>query len=71
VIAVPARLAVDIARLGRDQEELEDYLVQRLRAGEPLDGLYPPDETNRAAYADRRAQRQTPRTGQAVTGGAR
>jgi regulator of RNase E activity RraA len=55
VIAVPAALAGEVAELGREQEDLEQYLAGRLRAGEPLEGLYPPDERRRAEYEDWRA----------------
>jgi regulator of RNase E activity RraA len=50
VIAVPAALATEIAGQGREQEDLESYLAGRLRAGEPLDGTFPPDERHRAEY---------------------
>lgn len=55
VIAVPAALAGELAELGRDQEHLEQYLAGRLAAGEPLEGLYPPDARRRAEYENWRA----------------
>jgi regulator of RNase E activity RraA len=51
VIAVPEALAGEVAAQGREQEDLERYLAGRLRAGEPLEGVYPPDERRRAEYA--------------------
>jgi regulator of RNase E activity RraA len=55
VIAVPAGLAGEVAALGREQEDMEQYLAGRLRAGEPLAGVFPPDEQRRAEYAQWRA----------------
>jgi regulator of RNase E activity RraA len=56
VIAVPAALAAEVAGDGREQEALERYLAGRIRAGEPLAGLFPPDERRRAEYEQWRAQ---------------
>jgi regulator of RNase E activity RraA len=55
VIVVPAALAAEVAAQGREQERLEQYLAGRLRAGEPLEGTYPPDERHRAEYEAWRA----------------
>jgi regulator of RNase E activity RraA len=58
VIVVPRALAEEVARLGREQEDLESYVAIRLRAGEPLEGLYPPNETHRAAHFNVRARKK-------------
>jgi 5-oxopent-3-ene-1,2,5-tricarboxylate decarboxylase / 2-hydroxyhepta-2,4-diene-1,7-dioate isomerase len=50
VIAVPRDLAEEVAREGRDTEEFEVYITGRVVAGEPLDGLYPPNDDTRVAY---------------------
>lgn len=52
VIAVPGPLAAEVAAAGRGQEDLERYLAGRIRAGEPLAGLFPPDDRRRAEYAE-------------------
>jgi regulator of RNase E activity RraA len=49
-IAVPPGLADEIAGSAAEQERLEEYIAMRLRAGEPLEGLYPPTDPVRAAY---------------------
>lgn len=50
IIVVPRALAAELAEPAAEQEQLENYLNERVRAGEPLWGLYPPDETTLAAY---------------------
>lgn len=50
IIVVPRALAVELAEPAAEQEQLESYLNERVRAGESLWGLYPPDETTLAAY---------------------
>jgi len=52
VVAVPAHLAEDVAEAGLAQDRLEEWVHRRLAEGHPIKGLYPPDETSRAAYED-------------------
>jgi regulator of RNase E activity RraA len=48
VTVIPARLAEEMAELCEKRDDIEAYLAMRVRAGEPLWGLYPPsDETRR------------------------
>ena len=54
VVCIPRHLADDIAEPAAEQEELEDYILGRIRAGSALRGTYPPDDATLAAY---RAQR--------------
>jgi len=56
VVVVPASLAEEVARDGANQDALERYLLERLRAGAPLAGTYPPDDATRAAF-DRERRR--------------
>lgn len=51
-VAVPANLAETVAEKALAKEKLEEFLMQRLEAGAPLDGTYPPDEATIAAYRD-------------------
>ncbi|TKC92319.1 ribonuclease activity regulator RraA [Trinickia terrae] len=51
VVIVPRHLAEDVARDGAEQERLERFLTERIKAGAPLRGTYPPDDTTLAAYA--------------------
>ena len=44
IIVVPRALAAELAAPAAEQEALEQYLHNRVRAGESLWGVYPPDE---------------------------
>jgi regulator of RNase E activity RraA len=50
IIVVPRALAAEIAGPAAEQEALEQYLHNRVRAGEPLWGVYPPDENTLNDY---------------------
>jgi len=50
VVVVPLAIAREVAQAGRAMDHIEDYVHRRLRAGDALPGLYPPDEKARAAY---------------------
>jgi regulator of RNase E activity RraA len=50
VIVVPRALAPVIAGPAAEQERLEAYLHERVRQGQPLWGVYPPDESTLADY---------------------
>lgn len=56
IIVVPRTLAAEIAEPAAEQELRESYLNERVRAGESLWGLYPPDESTLAAYEAWRAR---------------
>jgi len=49
-ICVPAEIAAEIADATEEAERLETFLLERVRAGAPLDTTYPPDAATRAAY---------------------
>ena len=68
VVVVPRSLAAEIAGPALEQEELEAYLHTRVKAGEPLWGIYPPSEQTLAEY---KAYREEPdrRSGAAAAGG--
>ena len=55
VVVVPPHLAETVAQKALDKERLEEFLLRRLQAGDPLDGTYPPDEATLAAYRAARA----------------
>ncbi|MEW2570624.1 ribonuclease activity regulator RraA [Streptomyces sp. NPDC047070] len=50
IIVVPRALAAEIAGPAAEQERLESYLHDRVRAGDALWGTYPPDEQTIASY---------------------
>jgi regulator of RNase E activity RraA len=61
VVVIPRGLAAEIAEPAAEQEELERFLLERVRAGAALPGTYPPDAATLAAFRSRHA----PATGSA------
>jgi regulator of RNase E activity RraA len=53
-VLIPATLAEEVARLGAEQEELESWLMDEVKAGKSLPGLYPPNEETLARYNARK-----------------
>ena len=45
VVVVPASMAEKVAEMAIAMEEKEDFLLEKIRAGESIVGVYPPDET--------------------------
>ena len=51
VVVIPAHLADDIAAESHEMTAFEDFVQERVLAGQPILGLYPPtDEGNQAAF---------------------
>lgn len=50
VVVVPRHLAAEIAAPAAEQEELERFILGRVRAGAALPGTYPPDGATLAAF---------------------
>lgn len=55
VAVIPAALADEVAHDAAEQEELEEFLLQRVIGGAALPGTYPPNEATRAAFEQWRA----------------
>ena len=51
VVVVPARLADEVAADAAEQESLESFVIEEIRAGKALPGVYPPNDATRARYA--------------------
>jgi regulator of RNase E activity RraA len=49
-VLIPAALLDEVVPAAVEQERLEGWIMGQVEAGEPLPGLYPPNEANRAAY---------------------
>jgi len=47
---IPAALVEEVATAGPDQELLELWIMRKVEKGEPLLGLYPPNEQTLARY---------------------
>ena len=52
VLVVPAHLAEWVAREAVEQEEREEFIREKIRAGASLVGTYPPDERTMAEFAE-------------------
>lgn len=50
-VVVPAALVDEVAALGPEQERLEGWIMDEVRAGAALPGLYPPNAETQARYA--------------------
>ena len=50
-VVIPAALAEEVAEAGLEQERFERYVQQRVKRGDSVEGLYPPDEQTLADYA--------------------
>ena len=55
VVVIPRHLAEEVARDAAEQERLEAWILEEVRAGQGILGLYPPDDAARARYAASRA----------------
>lgn len=50
VVVIPQTMAESVATDGVEQERLETFVQERIRAGYPVAGTYPPNEETLAAY---------------------
>ena len=50
VAVIPRAMAEAVADAAEEKEDLERFLLARLKDGAPLDGTYPPDQATLAAY---------------------
>jgi regulator of RNase E activity RraA len=50
VVCIPRHLAEEVALAAVEQERLEEFILERIEAGRPLRGTYPPDEGTLAEY---------------------
>ncbi len=49
-VVIPAAMVSEIVDLAVEQERYEGWIIDEVRAGAALPGLYPPNEENRARY---------------------
>jgi regulator of RNase E activity RraA len=49
-VLIPAALLDEVIAAAVEQERLEGWIMMQVEAGQPLPGLYPPNEANQAAY---------------------
>lgn len=51
IVVIPQHLAEEVALDAAEQERMEAYIFERIEAGAPLRGTYPPDSATKEAYA--------------------
>lgn len=49
-VVIPAALAAEIAAAAPDQDRLEEWIMDEVKQGAALPGLYPPNEENKLRY---------------------
>lgn len=59
VVVIPRHLADEVAVAAREQQELEQFILERIRSGAPLRGTYPPDAGTRAEF-DKKSKQEWP-----------
>jgi regulator of RNase E activity RraA len=60
VVVIPQELASVVAQDAAEQEELERFIIGRVRDGASLPGTYPPNAETLALYDQQRAPRRRP-----------
>jgi regulator of RNase E activity RraA len=58
VVVIPSAMTDAVAREAAEQEELEEFLLQRVTDGAALPGTYPPNEATKAAFEQWRTARR-------------
>jgi regulator of RNase E activity RraA/2-keto-4-pentenoate hydratase/2-oxohepta-3-ene-1,7-dioic acid hydratase in catechol pathway len=58
VVVLPPKIAADVLADAREQERQEQFIAERVAAGESIDGLFPLPEGRRAEYQAWLAQQQ-------------
>ena len=59
VVVIPRAVADKVSMSGLEQEELEGFILDKVRKGAPLPGTYPPGEATLAEYEAWKQQRKT------------
>ena len=52
VVVVPTSIAEKVAEMAVAMEEKEDFLMEKIRAGASIVGIYPPDEKVLTEYEE-------------------
>ena len=50
VVCIPRHVVEQIAQNGLEMEELEAFVLEKVQAGAPISGTYPPSESMQAEY---------------------
>lgn len=57
VVVIPRAIAEEVAKAALEQDRIEAFLLEKVRAGASIRGVYPPDERTRAEYEAQRGSR--------------
>jgi regulator of RNase E activity RraA len=57
VVCIPRHLAEQVARSGEELDQLEAFVVEKIKAGAAVPGTYPPNETTLKEYEAWKARR--------------
>lgn len=57
VVVIPAHVAEDIAKAASQQEDLEEFVLDKVQGGASIRGVYPPDAQTRAEYEAKRSKK--------------
>ncbi len=68
-VVIPPGLVDAVIETGREAERLESWILERVRKGRKLPGLYPPDEETLAQFRRDQAVSEALRAGHAVNNG--
>src|SRR3954454_1485945 len=58
VVVIPANIAEEVAFDAAGQDLFETFVIERVRGGQPIFGLYPPDDENKKAFEAWKANRK-------------
>ncbi|MEX3638519.1 ribonuclease activity regulator RraA [Paraburkholderia sp. BR14320] len=58
VVVIPLKTADEVAQAAAEQERLEAFLTERIRAGAVLPGTYPPNDETKAAFDEWKKNRK-------------
>jgi regulator of RNase E activity RraA len=53
VVIIPRAVAEEVALAARDQELREEFVLEKIRAGASIIGVYPPDAATLAEFEER------------------
>jgi regulator of RNase E activity RraA len=57
VVVIPRHLVEEVAVDAAEQEQIEEFILNKVQSGTRLNGTYPPNDGTRAAYLKWKAQR--------------
>lgn len=56
VVVIPRAVAEEVALASHEQEQREEFILEKIRAGSSILGVYPPDENTLVEYEERKGE---------------